>query len=151
MIRKARKNEAACLEALVRETIEAVYPKYYPQGAVYFFLQHHSIEHIAEDVLLDRIYVLEVDGRILGTVTIKDNEITRLFVKVSEQRKGYGTQLIRFAQQTIFEAYDCIQIDASFPAKALYRKLGYRETLYHQIETENGDYLCYDQMVKLKS
>ena len=36
--------------------------------------------------------------------------------------------------------------DASFPAKRIYKLRGYKEIGYNMIETENGDYLCYDVM-----
>ena len=39
-----------------------------------------------------------------------------------------------------------MQIDASFPAKRIYKLRGYKEIEYNMIETENGDYLCYDVM-----
>ena len=35
---------------------------------------------------------------------------------------------------------------ASLPAKPIYKKRGYRETEYHTVQTENGDFLCYDVM-----
>ena len=37
-------------------------------------------------------------------------------------------------------------IDASLPAKPIYKKRGYRETEYHTIRTRKGDFLCYDVM-----
>lgn len=44
------------------------------------------------------------------------------------------------------ESYDHVQIDASFPAKRIYLMRGYKEIEYQMIETENGDYLCFDIM-----
>lgn len=39
-----------------------------------------------------------------------------------------------------------VVLDASFPAKKIYIKRGYEPTEYNMIETENGDYLCFDVM-----
>lgn len=41
-----------------------------------------------------------------------------------------------------------VVLDASFPAKKIYIKRGYEPTEYNMIETENGDYLCFDVMEK---
>lgn len=41
-----------------------------------------------------------------------------------------------------------IVLDASLPAKRIYRKRGYVDWAYHTIQTENGDFLCYDVMRK---
>ena len=54
--------------------------------------------------------------------------------------------LLDFAEEKILEKFDHVQIDASFPAKRIYRKRGYKETEYNTVKTDNGDYLCYDVM-----
>ena len=48
-----------------------------------------------------------------------------------------------FAEKKILELYECVQIDASFPAKRIYLKRGYKEIEYNIIKTDNGDCLCY--------
>lgn len=135
---------------IVRTTISQIYPHYYPKGAVDFFLQHHNDNSIAADIDHGIVYVcLDADRSIVGTVTIKGNEILRLFVLPEYQGKGYGGELIDFAEKMISEVYSDIVIDASFSAKSIYLKRGYKETEYHTIISENGDRLCYDVMVKL--
>ena len=84
----------------------------------------------------------------VGTVTIQNNHILRLFVSVNYQRRGIGRSLLDFAEDRISENYSEILIDASFPAKQMYLRRGYIDTEYHTIQTDNGDYLCYDVMKK---
>ena len=146
MIRKADVKENDAVTELVRKTIEAVYPKYYPAGAVDFFLAHHKTEKILADIEAGNVYVLEEDGVIVGTVTIDENVIARLFVKPSEQGKGYGGQLLDFAENMIFGYSETVRLDSSLPAKPIYIKRGYKEKEYCKILTDNGDYLCYDVM-----
>ena len=50
----------------------------------------------------------------------------------------------------IFQEYDHVVLAASFPAKNIYMERGYVETEYNMIETENGDFLCFDMMRKEK-
>ena len=45
----------------------------------------------------DNIYILEIDGRLIGSVAIHGNEIDDLVVKKSCQRMGYGEALLQFA------------------------------------------------------
>ena len=66
------------------------------------------------------------------------------------QGKGYGRALLDFAEREISKNSEMICLDASLPAKAIYLKRGYKESESHAIKTENGDYLCYDIMQKLK-
>ena len=55
----------------------------------------------------------------VGTVTLKNHEICRLFVLPAHQKKGYGRRLMDFAEQKIFECTDICRFDASLPAKAI--------------------------------
>ena len=131
---------------ITQETIRAVYPRYYPAGAVDFFCRHHSDESIRADIASGKVYLLFEEGKAVGTVTVSGNGINRLFVLPKCQHRGYGRELLDFAEQEILAQYDTVRIDASLPAKQIYRKRGYREIEYHMIRTENGDYLCYDVM-----
>lgn len=146
MIRKADVKEYDAITELVRKTIEAVYPKYYPAGAVNFFLAHHKPEKILADIEAGKVYVLEEDGVIAGTITIYVNGIARLFVEPSRQGCGLGRQLMDFAENMIFEYSETVRIDSSLPAKSMYIKRGYKEKEYCKILTDNGDFLCYDVM-----
>ncbi len=149
MIRKADVKEYDVITALVRKTIEAVYPKYYPAGAVRFFLEHHKPEKILADINAGNVYVLESDGVLAGTVTIDENEIARLFVNPSGQGCGLGRQLMDFAENMIFGYSKTVRLASSLPAKSMYIKRGYKEKEYRKILTDNGDYLCYDVMEKV--
>ena len=45
----------------------------------------------------DNIYILEIDGKLVGSVAIYDNEIDDLIVGKSYQRADYGEALLQFA------------------------------------------------------
>ena len=133
---------------ITETTVTAVYPHYYPAGAVEFFCRHHSDDKIKADIDAGCVYLLEDEGRIVGTVTVSGNHINRLFVLPECQHKGYGRYMMDFAEEKIAKDHKTIELDASFPAKRIYLKRGYKETEYHSIETGNGDKLCYDVMAK---
>lgn len=142
-------SDAETVKLIAETTISAVYPHYYPMGAVGFFLSHHSMEHILTDIARNIVFIC-IDNKetVVGTVTIRDNEISRLFVLPVYQGKGYGRELLDFAESEIFLNYSQIRLDASLPAKRIYLNRGYRDVEYHVIEAENGDFLCYDVMEK---
>ena len=64
------------------------------------------------------------------------------------QHKGFGRQLLDFAEKMIAEEYTEIYLDSSLPAKSTYLKRGYVAVEAHKIVAENGDVLCYDLMKK---
>ncbi len=134
--------------AIVRETIQKVYPHYYPSGAVQFFLDLHNEARIEEVMSYEEIYLAMVQGNIIGTGSIRKNEICRLFILPEYQGKGYGSRLMDLLEARILENYPKVHVDASFPAESMYLKQGYQIISYEKIETENGDFLCYHTMEK---
>lgn len=148
-IRLAELSDFNIVKMITVATIKEIYPHYYPKGAVTFFINHHSDENITNDILNNYVFLYsDLKGNIVGTVTVKKNEICRLFVLPQYQGNGYGKEMLKFAEKEISKHYEEIILDASLSAKAIYLKMGYKETEYHIIKTEQNDYLCYDVMKK---
>lgn len=133
---------------IAKETIQKIYPGYYPAGAVQFFLDLHSTAKIEEAMSLEEIYLATVEGKAIGTGSIRKNEICRLFILPKYQNKGYGNSLMDLLETRVFEKYPKVHVDASFPAESMYLKRGYQITSYQKIKAENGDFLCYHTMEK---
>lgn len=147
-IRKAIKIDLDIVRNITYETIQTIYPHYYPKGAVDFFIQHHNHENITSDIDSGKVFIMEIYNTAVGTVTIRGIEICRLFVLPDYQRKGYGRALLEFSERYISKKSEKIRLDASLPAKEIYLKRGYKEIESHSVVTLNGDYLCYDVMEK---
>ena len=133
---------------ITRETISEIYPKYYAKGVVEFFLQHHNSKNILEDINGGHVWLLEDGGHFVGTVTIKENCVFRLFVLPAFQSQGFGSYLMDFAEEKIAEKYAQAHIDTSLAAKEMYLKRGYKEKGTCKIVADNGDILVYDEMEK---
>lgn len=149
MLLKRAKCPAKVAE-IAEKTIRAVYPHYYPSGAVEFFLNLHDEQKIKEALAREDIYFAVVQGEIVGTGSIRGNEICRLFILPEYQAKGYGGRLMDLLEDMVFGRYQTVHIDASFPAESMYLKRGYQIKTYEKIETEGGDYLCYHTMEKTR-
>jgi len=147
-VRRAEPEDLQIITDIVHKTINEIYPKYYPKGAVDFFLEYHNKDSIRQDIADGEVYLLEDDSNIVGTVTINDNEINRLYVLPEHQGKGYGGFLLESAEKIIFENHEEIILYSSYPAKAMYLKRGYRECRYEIFDTSNGDFMCCDIMKK---
>ena len=104
---KADISDIKIVKYITTETINSIYPCYYPEGAVDFFLGHHNDKNIENDIKSGIVYLCFDDkNNVIGTVTIKENEICRLFVLPEYQGNGYGRELISFAEDEIFQKYD---------------------------------------------
>ena len=127
MIRLAELLDLECVLQITHNTISEIYSHYYAEGVVKFFLEHHSREHMLSDIEDGIVWMLEEDGSMVGTVTIKENAVNRLFVLPEWQSHGYGSQLMDFAEDKIAERFTHVHIDSSLAAKEMYLKRGYKE------------------------
>lgn len=148
-IEKATLSDLETVYKITKTAIEHTYPHYYAKGAVVFFLEHHSKDHIASDIRSGGVFLgYDPHRDAVGTVTLKGSEIYRLFVLPAYQHMGFGRKLLDHAEMAIFREYDKVTLAASLPAKRLYRKRGYQEIESNIIPTKYGDLLCYDIMQK---
>ena len=147
-IEQATELMFSAVKRITHETIDEIYPQYYPAGAVDLFKRYHSDENILSDIKNGYVFLLYVDTKPIATITINGNHILRLFVLSEYQHMGYGKTLLDFAEKKIAEKFTDIELDASLPAKHIYLKRGYFEKEYHKLQADDGDYLCYDVMVK---
>ncbi|MBR4628062.1 MAG: GNAT family N-acetyltransferase [Ruminococcus sp.] len=146
---KALPGSEGIVYDITQNTIRAVYPHYYPAGAVEFFCQHHSMENILRDIESGEVWLLYTQtGVPAGTVTVNGNEINRLFVLQKFQGNGYGRILMDFAEELVSQSFDSAELSASLPAKQIYISRGYKTVSYNIIDASDGDKLCYDYMVK---
>lgn len=149
-LKQAVISDSSIVKSISEITISEIYPHYYPQGAVNFFLEHHSEMNIINDIKQNRVFLCrDMMHNIVGTVTIKVNEICRLFVLPQYQGNGYGTEMLNYVERMIACQYSEIVLCASLPAKKIYLKRGYKDTEFNIIPTSNDDFLCYDVMVRL--
>lgn len=147
-IRKAGPADLPMAGFITRRTIQDIYPRYYPRGAVEFFLDWHSDKNILPDIGAGEVYLLFDGGMAVGTVTLHGDEITRLYVLPQLQGRGYGRALLDFAEKAIGEKYGKIRLEASLPAATLYWKRGYRVVDMLTETVGHGNVLCWDVMEK---
>ncbi len=114
-----------------------------------FFANLHCFDHVMQDIVNGLVYVLEVEGRIVGTGSFQGNHITRVYILPDSQGKGYGKYIVEQLEGMLDE-YDEITLDASLPACAFYEHLGYLTDHHERYECENGAVLVYDIMKKMR-
>ncbi|ORY06421.1 hypothetical protein LY90DRAFT_709195, partial [Neocallimastix californiae] len=100
-IQKATEDMSTVVQNITLDAIDKIYPNYYPKGALKFFKIHHSEKNIKKDINKGHVYLLYENFKPIGTITIADNHITRLFILQDYQHKGYGRGLLDFAEKKI--------------------------------------------------
>ena len=147
-IRKARLNQTDEVNEIVSKTIKEIYLKYYSNEVVDFFLELHNRDNIINDISEGNTYVIGCEAAILGTGTINQNTISRVYITPNNQHEGIGTKLMDFLEKEIIKNYSYVNIDASLPAAEFYRKRGYEFLRQAEHSVANGKLLSYSIMRK---
>lgn len=70
-------------------------------------------------------YIMRLDGRLVGAVTVDGETITRLLVSPDYFRQGIATQLLRYAcEKQLLRFVSTAALNK--PAMALYQKIGFQ-------------------------
>lgn len=146
---RAKKGDEKIIYDIVHSTINKIYPNYYPEDVVTFFINHHSIKNIKNALNEETVLLIKYGEVNIGTGSVLKNEIRRMFILPDFQALGYGTQLLNQLESKIkSNGYTEVLLDSSLVAHSLYKKNGYLSIKYRKIITPKGQFLCYNQMLK---
>ncbi len=147
---KATERDVQTIQDIVRVTITEVYPDYYPEDVVNFFLNYHSLDSIEKAVCREYVLLAKLGEKTIGTGSLFKNEIKRVFVLPDYQNSGCGSLLLdRLEQRAEKAGYATTVLDSSFPAYSMYLKRGYEPIKYERIITQKRQVLCYNRMAKM--
>jgi len=147
--RAFQSSDLIAVKNLVQITIDACYSKVYPKEAVQFFKDWHCDERILKDAKEGYTILLQKDTRIVGTGTIVDDHVMRVFVDPGFQRRGFGKLIMRkLEERAVSTGVDVVKLDASLPSKTFYDSLGYIVLEKAFLEVENNRRLDFYKMEK---
>ena len=93
---------------------------------------------------------MEKNNHIIGTGTIIDNHIMRVFVNPKFQKRGLGKLIMnKLEGKAISSGVNKVKLDASLPSKKFYDTLGYKTCEKTYVKLENGKKLHYCKMDKM--
>ena len=109
----------------------------YPPEVIAIWHKGRSVEGMASIIAQTHVYSL-IDGDIVrGFVHTDDSEVLGLFVDPHDHRKGYGTELFRFAVDKI--GVRPIVVRATLNAVPFYTKLGCRKVATESVRRHGRD------------
>jgi ribosomal protein S18 acetylase RimI-like enzyme len=148
-IRKFKLSDLDSVRKLIHNTIDINYPRVYNAEAIKYFKDYHNNKNILKAAKEGYTIVLEKGNRIIGTATLIDNYITRVFVNPEFQKQGFGKLLMEKLQTKARSAgIRIVKLDSTLPAKKFYDSLGYKTIKKTFVKVENGKKLNYYKMEK---
>ena len=148
-IRNFKSSDLGVIKNLIGNTVDACYSNVYPKEAIKFFKNYHSDENVLKNAKEGYTIVLEKDNKIIGTGTIVDDHIMRVFVDPEFQKLGLGKLVMqKLEEKALSTGVRIVKLDASLPSKKFYDSLGYVLLEETFLEVENGKRLDYYKMEK---
>lgn len=112
--------------ALVRRTIRISYDVVYPPSAIAFFESFHAEERVAERAAVGTVLVAYRDGTLIGTGSLRGDEIFAVFVDPACQGQGVGRELmLRLEDRARADGVTETTLSISLPSRRFYDGLGY--------------------------
>lgn len=140
------------IQRLIYETIDTAYKNVYGPNAIQYFKDYHSNSHILADAKQGQMAVLDINGQIIGTGTICEQNICRVFISPPLQGLGFGRMVMEsLEKEALLMGLHHLHLDASLPSQAFYRHLGYQTREERFIQLSENERLDYFYMEKALS
>lgn len=137
------------VHALIINTIKTSYFEYYPKEAIDFFIQYSNRDAIEDDIVKYYVIILKQNNTILGTGSLVDNHIKRVFVNPELQGNGLGKLIMKNLENHAYEKkLRLVELHSSLFAKRFYDQLGYKMFKIGKVAVANGEILYYQRMAK---
>jgi N-acetylglutamate synthase-like GNAT family acetyltransferase len=148
-IRKATQQDSQQISELILENIESN-PNNYTEAQKQAWKKYNTSKRITEQLNEKDIYCAFLKDKLVGTIAIKNNELSGFYTSYYSRNNGIGTSLLTYIQQiAIKNNIKKIYLVATPSALNFYQKRGF--TLLNEITTTfyGIDYQEFEMQKKL--
>jgi GNAT superfamily N-acetyltransferase len=125
MIRLIEERDLQRVSALIQNTLLISNLADYDLEIIGNLLNAFSPDQMRALAAKRRIYILEEDGVLLGTIGLEDDKIVNFFVSPDRQGSGIGGRLLCFVEN---QGLQRLTVNSSLTAVSFYKAKGYRRT-----------------------
>ena len=135
--------------ALVQHTIGISYQPDYSPEAIRFFQEYHPREKILDDAANGSILVAEHGREIVGTGTLRDAHIRRVFIHPSHQGQGIGSLITdELESQAVKKGWTSIDLSSALGSLRFWESRGFHISQEHFRPVDNNVVIHYYTMTK---
>lgn len=148
-IRSFGPSDLKAVKELIEKTMEVNYKGFFCREIMEYFNQFHGDVNVLQVAIQGQTIVAEKDGRILGTGSVMDDYILRVYVDPDCQKHGIGRLIMAALEQwAASRGKKKVKLRATDVSKRYYEKMGYVTTEKNLESVENGKELVYYLMEK---
>jgi GNAT superfamily N-acetyltransferase len=124
-IRPFMDSDAEVLHQLIYQTIDDAYTGVYGPKAIQYFKDYHSSSQILDDARQGQTMVLELNERIVGTGTICEQNIRRVFISPAFQGRSFGRMVMEtLEKKALLMGLHHLNLDASLSSQDFGKEFG---------------------------
>ncbi len=144
MVYEAKPADSKQVEEIIRTAIAESVPQNLSEETANFLLKLHNKECIKEEILHKNVYLLESNGYLIGTGTLSNHEIKRVFILPQYQGQHFGTELVQCLEDelAVNELFTAV-VYAYEQVKSWYGRMGYVVTGEQPVEIGGEKLLLY--------
>ena len=148
-LRQFNEEDLPSIHRLIQNVIATSYSGVYPPEAIEAFQNHHSEEQILIDATNGYTVVAEYNNEILGTGTLYETNIRRVYISPRHQHKGIGRLIIQeLEKKALAEKLTTLDLGASLVSRQFWESLGFVVKKEDYVPVRNNQKLHFFWMVK---
>jgi ribosomal protein S18 acetylase RimI-like enzyme len=141
LVRPARPEDSAPLEAILRDTFESTWrPNISGPAAAAYLAENRAAKYVSGDG--PAFWVAERKGEVVGLIHWRDDFVHALHVRSSHARRGVGARLMDKAEAEIARSgFAAVRLETdtfNIASQAFYAARGYREAGRYRDEEWNS-------------
>jgi len=138
-IRNFKKEDAGKVSNLIRKCLLEVNSKDYPKSVIEFMHNHFTPATLVQYSKERNVFVAVENEKILGTASLKEDDISTVFVNPNIHGKGIGSKLMDKVEDLAKRnGYKTVKLSSSLTSFEFYKRRGYKKV--KMLHSENfGD------------
>jgi putative acetyltransferase len=125
-IREFTSEDLDMVVGLIHHVVDFSYTDVYPAGALELYREFHSRENILNDAKNGYCVIAENAGRIVGTGTLLDDGIRRVYIDPTYQNSGIGKQVYNALEKRALQTgLSHLGLGASVIARKFWESVGF--------------------------
>ena len=127
-IRRAKESDLLHLSQLIARSIHALNAGDDSPADLAYISSRHDEQNLRRDLQRREMFVLEVEGQVIGTTSLGDDKLHSLYVEPSRTKKGYGRTLVTHIETVARNhGITLLKVSSSRTAVPFYEKLGFQK------------------------
>ena len=127
-IRRANEADLVQLSQLIARSVKALNAADESQEDIAFVCAKHDVQCLTQHLQSRDVFVMEIENRLLGIVSLKGDRLHSLFVEPNTIKKGFGRALVNHVEALAqSRGLPMLKLSSSRTAVAFYEKLGFQK------------------------